>query len=102
MKPATRALRKKPYLQAIALDTACVEAAVGLGLLYVERRQYKEGARLLGVAVEQGSRRRQFTLVLRRRAICLEIFPALDEDDIFRTMTHRLREGGAGDMRVRV
>jgi tetratricopeptide (TPR) repeat protein len=45
---------EKAYLQALALDTACVEGAVGLGLLYVERRQYKEGARLLGVAVEQG------------------------------------------------
>src|ERR1019366_6366244 len=46
---------KKAYLQALALDAACAEAAVGLGLLHVEQRQYKEGARLLGIAVDQGS-----------------------------------------------
>ena len=62
---------EKAYLQALALDTASVEAAVGLGLLYVERRQYKEGARLLGVAVEQGAA----TAPMRRRAISLENFP---------------------------
>jgi predicted TPR repeat methyltransferase len=46
---------KKAYLQALALDAACAEAAVGLGLLHVEQRQYKEGARLLAIAVDQGS-----------------------------------------------
>jgi predicted TPR repeat methyltransferase len=45
---------EKAYLQALALDAACAEAAVGLGLLYVERRQFKEGARLLGIAVDLG------------------------------------------------
>ena len=43
------------YLQALALDGRCAEAAVGLGLLYVEARQYKKGARLLGLAVDLGS-----------------------------------------------
>jgi predicted TPR repeat methyltransferase len=45
---------EEAYLQAFALDSTCAEAAVGLGLLYVEQRRYKEGARLLGIAIERG------------------------------------------------
>ncbi|HEY8007113.1 MAG TPA: methyltransferase domain-containing protein [Methylocella sp.] len=43
------------YMQALALDGRCAEAAVGLGLLYVEAREYKKGARLLGLAVDLGA-----------------------------------------------
>jgi predicted TPR repeat methyltransferase/Tfp pilus assembly protein PilF len=45
---------EEAYLQVLALEGRCTEAAVGLGLLYVEAREYKKGARLLGLAVDFG------------------------------------------------
>ncbi len=45
---------EEAYIQALELDPRCAEAATGLALLRIERRDYREGARLLSIAVARG------------------------------------------------
>lgn len=45
---------EKAFCAALDLDPACAEAAAGLGLVHIERRQFHEAARLLGAAVAHG------------------------------------------------
>lgn len=45
---------REAYAQALQLEPTCSEAAVGLGLIYVERRDHAAGAMLLAQAVEHG------------------------------------------------
>lgn len=45
---------EEAYIQALELDPACAEAATGLAMLRIERRDYREAARLLSIAIEAG------------------------------------------------
>jgi predicted TPR repeat methyltransferase len=49
-----RRAAEESYVQAFQLDPNCAEAAAGLGLIQVERRNFAEAARLLAIAVARG------------------------------------------------
>ncbi|HXW71890.1 MAG TPA: methyltransferase domain-containing protein [Methylocella sp.] len=46
---------ERAYIRALALNPVCADAAAGLGLIYIGRHEYKEGAKYLELAVSHGA-----------------------------------------------